>query len=98
MPPPMRMAGPPKKAKDAKKTLLRLLSYLKKYIGFLLLVMVCIVLAAIASTVGSTALGSLVQAKYRCPCCGEFVAGGELAEKEKQKKEEKLTWKSFGNM
>ena len=30
MPPPMRMAGPPKMAKDAKKTLLRLLSYLKR--------------------------------------------------------------------
>ena len=35
--------------------------------------------------------------RARCPCCGEFVAGGELAEKEKQKKEGKLTWKSFGS-
>ena len=60
MPPPMRHAGPPRKAKDAKGTLLRLLSYLKKYIGVLLLVMLCIVAAAVASTVGSTALGSLV--------------------------------------
>ena len=33
--PPMRMAGPPKKAKDAKGTLLRLLSYLKKYIAII---------------------------------------------------------------
>ena len=60
MPPPMRMAGPPKKAKDAKKTLLRLLSYLKKHIGVLLLVMLCIVAAAVATTVSSTALGDLV--------------------------------------
>ena len=60
MPPPMRHAGPPRKAKDAKGTLLRLLSYLKKYIGVLLIVMLCIVAAAVASTVGSTALGSLV--------------------------------------
>ena len=60
MPPPMRMAGPPRKAKDAKKTLFRLISYLKKYIGILLVVMVCIVATAVASTVGSTALGSLV--------------------------------------
>ena len=60
MPPPMRMAGPPKKAKDAKGTLLRLLSYLKKYIGILLLVMVCIVAAAVATTISSTALGNLV--------------------------------------
>ena len=60
MPPPMRMAGPPKKAKDAKKTLLRLLSYLRKHIGVLLLVMLCIVAAAVATTVSSTALGNLV--------------------------------------
>ena len=60
MPPPMRMAGPPKKAKDAKGTLLRLLSYLKKYIGILLLVMVCIATSAVATTVSSTALGNLV--------------------------------------
>ena len=60
MPPPHRMPGPMRKARDPKKTLLRLLSYLKKYIGVLLCVMLCIVAAAIASTVGSTALGSLV--------------------------------------
>ena len=60
MPPPMRHAGPPRKAKDAKGTLLRLLSYLKKYIGILLIVMVCIVAGAIAQTVSSTALGNLV--------------------------------------
>ena len=69
MPPPHRMAGPPRKAKDAKKTLLRLLSYLKKYIGNLLLVVLCIVLAAIASTVGSTALGNLVD-DYILPMVG----------------------------
>ena len=56
----MRMAGPPKKAKDAKGTLLRLLSYLKKYIAILVIVMVCIVAAAVAQTVSSTALGNLV--------------------------------------
>ena len=60
MPPPMRHHGPMKKARDPKKTLLRLLSYLRKYIGTLLAVMLCIVAAAVASTVGSTALGSLV--------------------------------------
>ena len=58
--PPMRMSGPPRKAKDAKGTLLRLLGYLKKYIGILLIVMVCIVAGAIAQTVSSTALGNLV--------------------------------------
>ena len=60
MPPPMRHHGPPRKAKDAKKTMLRLLSYLKKYIPNLLVVMLCIVAAAVAQTVSSTALGNLV--------------------------------------
>ena len=49
-----------KKARDPKKTLLRILGYLKKYIAVLLIVMLCIVAAAVAQTVGSTALGSLV--------------------------------------
>ena len=60
MPPPMRHAGPPRKAKDAKGTLLRVLSYLKHYLPNLLAVMVCIILAAVAQTVSSTALGNLV--------------------------------------
>ena len=60
MPPPHRMHGPFKKARDPKKTLLRILSYLKHYIPNLLTVMLCIVASAVASTVGSTALGSLV--------------------------------------
>ena len=59
--PPMRPPkGAMKKAKDPKKTLFRLLSYLKKYIPTLLIVIVCIVLTAVASTTGSTALGQLV--------------------------------------
>ena len=49
-----------KKARDPKKTLLRILGYLKKYIAVLLIVMLCIVAAAIAQTVSSTALGRLV--------------------------------------
>ena len=59
--PPMRPPrGAMKKAKDPKKTLLRLLSYLGKYIPTLALVIICIVTTAIASTTGSTALGQLV--------------------------------------
>ena len=49
-----------RKAKDPKKTMLRLLSYLKKYLPVLMLVVVCIVLTAIAQTTGSAALGQLV--------------------------------------
>ena len=58
--PPARMRGDGRKAKDPKKTLLRLLGYLKKHMGVLALVMLCIVGAAVATTTGSTALGKLV--------------------------------------
>ena len=58
--PPVRMRGDGRKAKDPKKTLLRLLSYMRKYIPTLLVVMVCIVVAAIAQTTGSENIGNLV--------------------------------------
>ena len=58
--PPAKMRGDGRKARNPKKTLLRLLSYLKNHIGVLLIVMACILLAAIATTTGSTALGKLV--------------------------------------
>ena len=59
MPPP-RMRGDGRKAKDPKKTLVRLLGYLLKYWPVLLVVMVCIFVTALASTTASTALGKLV--------------------------------------
>ena len=58
--PPVRMHHGGKKAKDPKKTLLRLLSYLKYYLPTLILVLVCIFLTAYAQTMGSAALGTLV--------------------------------------
>ena len=58
--PPVRMRGDGRKAKNPAKTLLRLLSYMKKYIPILLLVMVCIVVSAIAQTKGSESIGQLV--------------------------------------
>ena len=54
------MRGDGRMAKDPKKTLLRLLSYLKKHIPVLIIVLLCILLTAVASIVGSTALGDLV--------------------------------------
>ena len=54
------MRGDGRKAKNPKKTLLRLLSYLKHYTPTLLLVLLCIVAVALSQTTGSTALGSLV--------------------------------------
>ena len=58
--PPVKMKGDGRMAKDPKKTLLRLLSYMKKYIPVLILVFLCICINAFASTTGSAALGTLV--------------------------------------
>ncbi len=58
--PPVKMRGDGRMAKDPKKTLFRLLSYMKKYLPILLIVFVCIIMTAIAQTNGSAALGTLV--------------------------------------
>ena len=58
--PPVRMRGDGRKAKDPKKTLLRLLKYLTQYKLTLAIVVLCIFATAYASTRGSTALGKLV--------------------------------------
>ena len=58
--PPAKMRGDGRMAKDPKKTLLRLLSYLKPYTPTLILVMLCVLATALASITGSTALGNLV--------------------------------------
>ena len=58
--PPVRFSKDGRKAKNPKKTLLRLLGYMKYYIPNLLAVMVCIIISAIASTRGSENIGKLV--------------------------------------
>ena len=58
--PPVKMRGDGRKAKDPKKTLLRLLSYMKRYTPTLLFVMVCIILTSVAQAQGSRTLGPLV--------------------------------------
>ena len=58
--PPVKFSKDGRKAKDPKKTRLRLLSYLKRYIPNLLAVMVCIVISAFAQTRGSENIGNLV--------------------------------------
>ena len=58
--PPVRMRGDGRKAKDPKKTLLRLLSYMKKYIPNMIGVLICIIVAALASTRSSEVIGDLV--------------------------------------
>ena len=55
--PPVKI---PKKAKDPKATIARLLRYLKRYQMTMILVVVCIIVAAIAMAAGSASLGTLV--------------------------------------
>ena len=58
--PPVKMKGDGRKARDPKKTLTRLLGYMRKYIPILLIVLLCICVNAFASTTSSAALGTLV--------------------------------------
>ncbi len=58
--PPVKMRGDGRKAKNPKKTLLRLLGYMRQYIPTLLVVLLCIVVSAIAQTAGSENIGNLV--------------------------------------
>ena len=58
--PPVKMRGDGRMAKSPKKTLFRLLSYLKKYTPVLVIVLVCIFLTSLAQTMGSRSLGTLV--------------------------------------
>ncbi len=58
--PPVRMRGDGRKAKNPGKTLLRIFGFMKRYIPNLILVLLCIVITAVASTRGSENLGTLV--------------------------------------
>ena len=58
--PPVKMRGDGRMAKNPKNTFLRLLSYLKRHMVVLMLVVLCIFINAYASITGSTALGKLV--------------------------------------
>ncbi len=58
--PPARMRGDGRMAKDPKKTLFRLLSYLKQHMAVMIIVMLCILVGAYATITGSTALGKIV--------------------------------------
>ncbi len=58
--PPVRMSGDGRLAKDPKKTLLRLLGYMKPHIPVLIVVFICIIAASFAQTMGSQSLGTLV--------------------------------------
>ena len=58
--PPVRMRGDGRKAKDPKKTILRLLSYMKPYWGRMIGMLVCIVVATLASVASNKSLSYLI--------------------------------------
>ncbi len=58
--PPVRMRGDGRKAKNPKKTFLRLLSYLKPYFPRLIVMVVCIILATVASVASNGSLELLI--------------------------------------
>jgi len=58
--PPIRMRGDGRKAKNPKKTFARLLSYMKPYRGRLIGMVVCIVLATVASVASNKSLSVLI--------------------------------------
>ena len=58
--PPARMMGDGRKAKDPKKTISRLLSYMGKYKARMIIVVICILLSSVAQALSSASLGTLV--------------------------------------
>ena len=68
--PPVHMRSDGRMAKNPGKTLFRLLGYLKKYTPILVIVLVCIFLTSYAQTMGSAALGTLVD-DYILPMVAE---------------------------
>ena len=67
--PPVRMRGDGRKAKNPKQTLLRLLTYLSRYKARMIIVAICIIIAAIAQAASSASLGTLVD-DYITPLLG----------------------------
>ena len=59
--PPMRMRGDGRKAKNPKKTFLRLLGYLKPYTPRLIFMVVCIILSTVASVMSNASLETLIE-------------------------------------
>jgi len=68
--PPVRMKGDGRKAKDPKKTLLRLLSYMKPYRGTMALVVICILVSSLATALSSYSLDPLIN-NYIAPLTGQ---------------------------
>ena len=67
--PPVRMKGDGRKAKDPKKTIVRLLGYMKPYRGTMILVILCILLSSLATALSSYSLEPLIN-NYIKPLTG----------------------------
>ena len=59
--PPMRMRGDGRKAKNPKKTFLRLLGYMKPYLPRLIIMVVCILLSTVVSVAANSSLETLIE-------------------------------------
>ena len=68
--PPIKMKGDGRKAKDPKKTLLRLLGFMKPYRGTMALVVVCILVSSLATALSSYSLEPLIE-DYIKPLTGQ---------------------------
>ena len=67
--PPMKMQGDGRKAKNPKKTLARLLSFLKPYKARLIIIVVCIILASVIQVVSNKSLQIIID-DYITPLLG----------------------------
>ncbi len=67
--PPVQMKGDGRKAKNPKKTLFRLLSYMKPYWGTMIIVVICILLSSLATALSSYSLEPLIN-NYIKPMTG----------------------------
>ena len=68
--PPVRMKGDGRKAKDPKKTILRLLGYMKPYRATLIVVVACILLASFAQAASSKSIQYVID-DYIKPLLGQ---------------------------
>ena len=68
--PPVRMKGDGRKAKNPKKTLARLLSYLKPYRTTMIIVVICLLLSSLATALSSYSLEPLID-DYIKPMAGQ---------------------------
>ena len=68
--PPIRMKGDGRKAKNPKKTLSRLLSYMKPYLGTMVIVIICLLVASLATALSSYSLDPLIT-NYIQPMAGQ---------------------------